>query len=207
MKYIILGILMLRQMTVYEMRVLIMKNFKAMCSDSIGSVKAALKQLTDEGRVTYVEIVEKKVNKRVYSITSEGRSALIQWLSVPADLSKGKNVELGKLLFLGLVPEKEQAELLDQVIADLNQELAKLQQTRKELLTSEEKEQAAQCFEGNSAYFEGIKAFTKLKTVQANVESISRYQLMTLEYGIDLTKFHIAWFSQVKRDLISREEK
>ena len=45
MDKIILGILMLRRMTAYELRNTIRDNFKSMCSDSLGSIQVTLKKL------------------------------------------------------------------------------------------------------------------------------------------------------------------
>ena len=64
MDKIILGILMLRRMTAYEIRNIIKNNFKSMCSDSLGSIQSALKKLFELKMVTYEELVEKGVNKK-----------------------------------------------------------------------------------------------------------------------------------------------
>lgn len=191
-------------MTVYEMRALIRQNYKSMCSDSIGSVKAALKNLESEGFVIFDEVTENNVKKRIFSITKEGRKSFIEWLSVPADLTKGKNIELGKLLFLGFVPEKEQEELLEGIINELQSELDVLSSTLDIVSNSDEKKVAMQYFEDNPEYFKGIQEYTELETEEENIESIGNYQLLTLQYGIDLAKFHISWFTNVKNNLKKR---
>lgn len=48
MDKIILGILMPRRLTAYEMRNIIRENFKSMCSDSLGSIQSALKKLVEK---------------------------------------------------------------------------------------------------------------------------------------------------------------
>ena len=45
MKYFLLGLLMLKEMTVYQLKAMIAENFSSMCSDSMGSIQAALKKL------------------------------------------------------------------------------------------------------------------------------------------------------------------
>ena len=51
-------------MTAYELRNVIRNNFKSMCSDSLGSIQAALKKLLMLEMVTFEELVEKGVNKK-----------------------------------------------------------------------------------------------------------------------------------------------
>ena len=100
MDKIILGILMLHRMTAYELRNVIRNNFKSMCSDSLGSIQAALKKLLMLEMVTFEELVEKGVNKKRYSITDIGQKTLIKWIRIPIDMSKTKNLDIGKLLFM-----------------------------------------------------------------------------------------------------------
>ena len=47
MDKIILGILMLNRMTAYEIKNVIKLSYKSICSDSLGSIQAALKKLFD----------------------------------------------------------------------------------------------------------------------------------------------------------------
>ena len=91
MDKIILGILMLRRMTAYEIRNVIKNNFKSMCSDSLGSIQVALKKLFELKMVTFEEVVEKGVNKKRYAITDIGQKKLIEWIKIPIDTSKTKN--------------------------------------------------------------------------------------------------------------------
>ena len=53
MDKLILGLLMIKHFTVYEIRQVMRQNFSYMCSDSLGSIQAALKKLSQQGAVTY----------------------------------------------------------------------------------------------------------------------------------------------------------
>ena len=130
MDKIILGILMLRRMTAYELRNVIRNNFKSMCSDSLGSIQAALKKLLMSEMVTFEELVEKGVNKKRYAITDIGQKALIEWIRVPIDISKTKNLDIGKLLFMGYVSENEQKNLIDKIIHSLEKEYTSLKKIK-----------------------------------------------------------------------------
>ena len=68
MDKIILGILMLNRMTAYEIKNVIKLSYKSICSDSLGSIQAALKKLFDLDMVTFEEVVENGVNKKRYAI-------------------------------------------------------------------------------------------------------------------------------------------
>ena len=106
MDKIILGILMLHRMTAYELRNFIKNNFKSMYSDSLGSIQAALKKLFELEMVTFEELVEKGVNKKRYSITETGREALIEWIKIPINTSKTKNMILGNFFSWGMFRKK-----------------------------------------------------------------------------------------------------
>ena len=107
MDKLILGLLMIKHFTVYEIRQVMRQNFSSMCSDSLGSIQAALKKLSQQGAVTYSEYVEKGKMKKEYAITASGRILFLEWLKTPIDMSKNKNMDLGKFLFMGYLPKKE----------------------------------------------------------------------------------------------------
>ena len=100
MDKIILGILMLNRMTAYEIKNVIKLSYKSICSDSLGSIQAALKKLFDLDMVTFEEVVENGVNKKRYAITELGQAELLEWLKIPIDNSKTRNIELAKIIFL-----------------------------------------------------------------------------------------------------------
>jgi len=116
MDKIILGILMLRRMTAYELRNTIRDNFKSMCSDSLGSIQVTLKKLLSLKMVTFEELVEKGINKKRYAITDIGEKVLMEWIKIPIDISKTKNIDMGKLLFMGYITKNEQKNLINKII-------------------------------------------------------------------------------------------
>ena len=68
MDKLILGLLMIKHFTVYEIRQIIRQNFTSICSDSLGSIQAALKKLSQQEAVTFSEYVEKGKMKKEYSL-------------------------------------------------------------------------------------------------------------------------------------------
>ena len=200
MEKIILGILMLRRFTLYEIRNIIKLNFKSMCSDSSGSIQAALKRLLASHLVTYTEYVENSVNKKQYSITDQGRDEFMHWLQTPADMSNSKNMDLGKLLFMGLVPANKRLELLDEMILKLETELAFVNLLWNEVqrFGSVDIQQALQIWFDDSEYHDGIIKATQCSDANESAKSIETFQMHTLQYGIDGLQFSVDWFRALR---------
>lgn len=202
MDKIILGILMLKRLTVYEIRGIIKKNFQAMCSDSLGSIQAAIKKLLAAQMITCSEYVEKSVNKKQYSITDKGRKAFLDWLHTPAAVSNPKNMEFGKLLFMGLVPAEKRLSLVGESIALLEEELAELLELQTSLqAVNEEKEWMKAYWKNDTEYLLGIQNATQTSDIVENVNGIVDFQILTLQYGIDSTRFQIEWFRDLEKKL------
>ncbi len=199
MDKIILGILMLRRMTAYEIRNIIKNNFKSMCSDSLGSIQAALKKLSELKMVTYEELVEKGVNKKRYAITDTGQEALIEWIKIPIDTSKTKNLDFGKLLFMGYVSKNDQKKLIDKIILSLEKEYTELKKLKESIVAEEEIASLENYLFTDIEYEERIRKLNKGNGISENIKEISKFTLATLEYGIDITAFNIEWFKKLKK--------
>ena len=199
MDKIILGILMLRRMTAYELRNVIRNNFKSMCSDSLGSIQAALKKLLMSEMVTFEELVEKGVNKKRYAITDIGQKALIEWIRIPIDISKTKNLDIGKLLFMGYVSENEQKNLIDKIIHSLEEEYTALKKLRESIRVEDERTALKNYLLMDTEYQERIKNLNKGNDISESIKEISKFTVATLDYGIDITAFNIEWFKKLKK--------
>ena len=199
MDKIILGILMLRRMTSYEIRNIIKNNFKSMCSDSLGSIQAALKKLSEMKMVTYEELVEKGVNKKRYAITDVGQEALIEWIKIPVDTSKTKNLDFGKLLFMGYVSKSDRKKLIDKIILSLESEYAELKKLKESIVAEEEIATLENYLFTDIEYEERIRRLNNGNDISENIKEISKFTLATLDYGIDMTAFNIEWFKKLKK--------
>ena len=199
MDKIILGILMLRRMTSYEIRNIIKNNFKSMCSDSLGSIQSALKKLFELKMVTYEELVEKGVNKKRYAITDVGQEALIEWIKIPVDTSKTKNLDFGKLLFMGYVSKSDQKKLIDKIILSLESEYAELKKLKESIVAEEEIATLENYLFTDIEYEERIRRLNNGNDISENIKEISKFTLATLDYGIDMTVFNIEWFKKLKK--------
>lgn len=198
MDKIILGILMLKRLTAYEIRNIIRQNYSSMCSDSLGSIQAALKKLLEAGFVTCSEFVENGVNKKRYSITDLGRADFMGWLKTPMDMSKTKNMDLGKLLLMGLVPAKERVMLLDEILQKLDTELCGLTEILRATEHWDGKNQVLAEMEADHDYRLGIQNATQQTDMDQNINDIRYFENMTLQFGIAEAKFQIEWFSKLR---------
>ena len=198
MDKIILGILMLRRMTAYELRNTIRDNFKSMCSDSLGSIQVALKKLLSLKMVTFEELVEKGINKKRYAITDIGEKVLMEWIKIPIDISKTKNIDMGKLLFMGYIPKNEQKNLINKIILSLEEEYSELKNLKESINFENERLGIENYLLTDTEYQERIKNLNKKNNVSKNIKEISKFTLATLDYGIDVVDFNIKWFKKLK---------
>jgi DNA-binding PadR family transcriptional regulator len=198
MDKIVLGLLMIKRLTVYEIRTIITKNFKEICSGSMGSIQAAIKKLLSAQMVTYEEYVEKSVNKKRYSITDKGRGAFSEWVQTPADFTGGTNMEIGKLLFMGLAPEGKRLALINNMIAILEKELSFLLGVQSKVKWSIQKDGAYDYLKNDDEYRTGIQNATQNADLYESIKNIGCFQHFTLEYSIDSLQFNIGWLHKLK---------
>ena len=101
MDHMILGLLMLRSCSIYELQQRIEAGLNLMYSSSLGSIQAALKKLLKAGFIEVQEEMSGNRRKKIYSATSSGRAEFSSWVSSPMETETAKNPELGKLYFMG----------------------------------------------------------------------------------------------------------
>jgi PadR family transcriptional regulator AphA len=102
---------------------------------SFGSIYPALSRLTEEGLVSVrEEAQEKRPDRKVYSITPEGRTALLAALMKPLPEDRHRSPFVFAMLFSDLLPANRVQGLLDGYIAQNEQRLAQLAQKKNERL-------------------------------------------------------------------------
>lgn len=193
MEMIVLGLLMLQNSTIYEMRKNIETWFSNISSNSTGSIQAAIKKLSEKGFVQFSEHVENSVNKKVYAVTEAGRAYFSDNIASPMQY-KEKNMELSKFFFMGFVDKNKRVELINAYIAGLRNQLDELE--RINAATMPRNAVAAKAIEkliGNGAFEE---------ITQENAMAIAAFQYATLDLGIDKTRFEIEWFEKFKQSLV-----
>ena len=206
MDNLILGLLMIKHFTVYEIRQVMRQNFSSMCSDSLGSIQAALKKLSQQGAVTYSEYVEKGKMKKEYAITASGRFLFLEWLKTPIDMSKNKNMDLGKFLFMGYLPKKEQLQMLDLTIEGLEVEVQEFEAVKDAIRFTEEQEKVKAYLEQNSHLATELIETSQAADLAESISQIGYFEMKTLEFGLDSARFQLDWFTKLRQQLAENEK-
>lgn len=174
MDKIILGLLLLKSRTIYEIRSRFADNLDLMYSSSMGSIQAALKKLLSLGYINYREYQENGKHKKLYEISESGREVFYQWVNAPLRAGQNKNPELARLYFMGLSDKENRCERIEAYIRDLKEIHASLKTIYDEGETLTPPEEYAELFD---------------------------FQFYTVKYGIDAMAFEIKWFSKLLAEL------
>ena len=115
--------------------------------------------------------------------------------------SKTKNLDIGKLLFMGYISKNEQKNLIDKIIHSLEKEYTSLKKLRESIHIEKERETLKDHLLKDTEYQERIKNLNKKNDIYENIKEISKFTLATLDYGIDITAFNIEWFKKLKKKI------
>lgn len=179
MDTLILGLLILQDLTVYEIRRFLRQGMYLMYSDSMGSIQTAVKKLMKDDYIVYDEYVESGKNKKIYSITAVGRDYFLDWLSQPIQSSTAQNRILTKLFFMGMLPIEKRAPIIQSHIDVLCEKLDVLQSTL----------QAA-----------------KNAQISDEQKVIASFQQETIQLSIQSIHFEMDWYTTLLNRINSGEE-
>jgi DNA-binding PadR family transcriptional regulator len=137
---ICLGILTRGDATGYEIKNLFEDDgYQHFVEASFGSIYPALNRLTEEGMVSVrAEAQEKRPDRKVYSITPAGRTALIASLLKPLPEDRHRSPFVFAMLFSDLLPEGRVASMLDAYTRQVEAKLAQLNESNTRQKTSGE---------------------------------------------------------------------
>lgn len=203
MDKIILGILLIQSMSIYELRGYIQKNLNSFCSDSMGSIQAALKKLSCNHEIECCESFEHGVTKKTFSITEEGILKFEHWIGSPVSFAKCRDIEGSKLFFLGMSSDETRMKMLQTYLNDLLAEQKHLQEIARFIEDTKDGviERNVKRYEEDALLSEKLMEVSKKQNLEEVISNVYRYQLNTLEYGLKKCEFDIAWV----RELIHRE--
>ena len=158
MDIVILGLLMVQDLTVYQLNQAFKSGIALIYSASYGSILSAIKKLLALNEITFIEMVENGRNKKIYHITEAGRAHFYQWMQADIDGNKLETMALCKVFFLGLiVSDDEKKRILDSIITSI----VKMEESLNQL----------------SQYLSQLQLTDEEKTLHG-------YQFETLDYGI-----------------------
>lgn len=126
-QYIILGFLMEKSMTGYDIRQKFSKSFSFFSGISFGSIYPALKRMEKDGLIrTRTEIQDGSPNKKICTITEKGRGAFSEALRSPLPLDRYKNSFLARLFFFAHLTPDERHEFTQCYLNGLDENLRNL---------------------------------------------------------------------------------
>lgn len=186
MENIILSLLLLKGMTIYEMRTYIQRNLSTVCSDSLGSIQTAIRKLLDKGYVDVREYVDKNMLKKQYNITVKGAGYFKKWIGTPMNIQKMKNMEEGKFFFLGMAPKEKRIAFIRDYIESLQEEYNKLCQIQQFVENTKDSviETNVSRIGKDSVLTEHLLNVSEETDLEEVVRNIYDYQIYMLEYGL-----------------------
>jgi PadR family transcriptional regulator, regulatory protein AphA len=174
MEYIILGLLMQRERTLYEIKKVLETSISLFYSASFGSIGTALEKLVAKEWVVLRELVERGRNKKIYGLAPPGAAAFAAWLVSPIASEKVRDPALTRLFFLGHLAMPERIAVIKAHLVNLESHYAVL----------------ATLDEANANV-----------TIPTMYEELVVFQQFTLDYGRDYYAFSIDWFKRLLRTL------
>ncbi|MHB8484004.1 MAG: PadR family transcriptional regulator [Nitrospiria bacterium] len=131
-KTLCLGALSLGDATGYDIKKLFEEAFSHFFVAGYGSIYPALEKLAEEGNVSYQrQHQEKRPDKKVFSLTSAGREALVQELINTPPKEKCRSEFLVLMFFAHLLPPQRLAEVLEQYLDENKKNLKMLEELEK----------------------------------------------------------------------------
>jgi DNA-binding PadR family transcriptional regulator len=142
MEIVVLGLLMIQDLTVYQLNQAFKSGIALIYSASYGSILNAIKKLLASNAITFIELVENGRNKKIYHITEEGRAHFYEWMHADIDENKTETMALCKVFFLGLIDKDiEKRKILENIVAailKMEEQLHQLSQKLSQLELSDE---------------------------------------------------------------------
>ncbi len=171
MDYLVLGLLILKEMTIYELNNSFKEGLSLIYAASYGSLQNAVKKLLKNEWITYEEMVDQGRNKKVYHINQDGIDAFYQWMYSDLSDKKLEVTVLSKIYFMGLLRNKdERLDLLQKMI-----------------------DQVKKIKDDLDAY----EADLKTLDLPDDYKLIAKYQFKTLNYGINSHDAALTWLKDL----------
>lgn len=126
-KTLCLGALTERDLTGYEIKQHFEEAYSHFFVAGYGSIYPALANLTKHGLVRCTSVLqEKRPDKKVYSLTPEGRERLIEELMATPPRHKVRSEFLVLMVFAHLLPREKVSEIADSMIAQWEELLSSI---------------------------------------------------------------------------------
>jgi len=175
MEYIVLGVLMIKSMTIYELNKGFEMGLSLIYAASYGNLQYAVKKLLAKKYITFKERVENGRNKKIYHINEKGEEAFFRWMEDDNDPRNIEVLMLAKVYFLGLVQDDNDKQMIiDKLLKSVND---------------------------FSTELNGIQNSINRSDLTPEEWKIAKYSLSTLDYGIGSYEFAVSWLHQVRSQI------
>lgn len=168
MAHVILGLLMLRPQSLYELTKYFSAGVSLFYSASTGSIKRALDRLLAEGRIA-VESADGPRGRKIYAITDDGREEFRRWMLEEISGSDAETGTLSRVFFLGFLDAADRPQVAANIRERMESDLVRL---------------------------ERLEAQTARTEIPEGLEDVAQYQLATLQYGLTVHRTAMAWAEQ-----------
>lgn len=175
MDFCVLGLLMIRDMALYELNKAFNTTLSLFFSGSMGSLQAAVRRLEERGLITRTEAYHGKRVKKAYRILPAGCDAFFSEMMSEISSSRLEETALARLSFLGHLENDER---------------------RAEALTIMER-----AISGDLSQLLGMQREYGAMDMPEEAMRIARWQLETLEYGIRAHRMALKFFADLRLEL------
>lgn len=146
-KTILLGSLFDNSLSGYDLKKLFSLSFAFFSGLSYGSIYPALKKLQQAGLITMkLEIQENAPNRKVYTITAEGKQVFLKSLKSPFGLEGYKDALLMRMFFFEHLSKRERLDAAGNYLEQVNSVGRQLEAVRPEVEANADRYQRM-CFE------------------------------------------------------------
>ena len=199
MEFIILGLLLFKPMTVYEIRMYVQRNLTTICSDSLGSIQIAIKKLLNKGYIVTNEYVEKGLTKKRHTITALGVNQYKSWAGSPINIAKMTNMEESKFYFLGTASKEKRISFIKSYIVSLKEQQNKLIAIKEFTKANEDKaiRMNLERISNEKQISDNLAVVSEENDLKAIFRNTYAYQIYLLEYGLNRTKSDIAFYEKI----------
>ncbi len=201
MENIILGLLLFKSMTVYEIKMYVQRNLTTICSDSLGSIQIAIKKLLNKGYITSNEYFERGLTKKKCFITSLGVEQFKQWVGSPINIAKMTNMEESKFYFLGTASKEKRISFLKAYITSLKEQFNKLKIIKESTKGNKDMivEASLERLSKEKQIADNLSAVTEENDIRTIFENTYSYQIHLLEYGLNRVRSDISFYEKILR--------
>lgn len=167
---VILGLLLTRDLTIYEIKKAFEQVINFFYSASFGSLHPALKKLESRGFIRVRRTEEGGRAKKVYSITEKGREELGLWLEKDIQTGRIQDEGLLKLFFITELPRRKRLKVLKNYTALIQEHIHALR---------------------------ALEAESRAREIPAALRETFNYRMLTADFGLNYYQFELNWYESV----------